>query len=1254
MNSDRTSSYIEILVRASHPELLTGLDGWLQLGLISESQVQRLSQQYLICPLPTLQVQVTPEKLLQRSLVKSAATTRGKTVENVPRVPSIARQPGLVERWFESFKNEISVRWLLFLGVFLTIVSSAVLAATQWDRFPAAGQYGILAGYTLIFAGVGRQIQRDDRLQLTAKTLQAIALLLIPVNFWAMDALVLAASPLGIIVGAIAAIGLGAIAFIFSQSLFAFSPLALGLFAAGSVLHWGWQVPIIPWISTYSLAIATAIFLRKFGKSQQQGKGFVLFVLGLLLIRGFWVESLDFTSLSLALGIGAWVLTAEGLDSESSLLSVVYQGIGGVILLFVGGIAITATIPWQAIAIGGLAIQFFYRRVSRYHRRGDITLVFVIGLIVTFLISQLLPLEMRESILTSLTNLTGYADFENVFIAIAIFSYSFLTLGVAAYFQRQNQAKLTYWTEFLALSLAGIWTGISSGDAILRSLNLSLLAIIFIGVSQQNRSIQRLLTYLAHIITLLAICSVIDSIFPTFSSAIWATILLGFTIIEWLISTIKRPLNNPYWYESCWILGFVLAGGSYFLFGSNALAENAVYEWGLLWLLIPITLTTTAKLSNAQKRKYTASYSSVALIFAQLLAIAQLETSLMSLAVAMGLMIVNVRYLKRISATGLHIAFILGFIARIAWETLDYPGLAFLSAIVLLGLWGLREGLQTLAPKYAIAAEQWGIIICSGELFSLSRVSLVQSYDFLYCAAAIVTGIAIALRSRKHPTEWTWLGIAATLEIALVQIIGVTTNNLLILIAANGILGIISLIATKILLSRNKRLSQFKTLKSLPLIYAGLGLLLRLDAFYFNAYTGLITLSFAIVAIGVSRRYSQDQILACFGLGLISAGCYELVLYQMLQTPAGNIIDAFIIFAGIAVAIATLYRILALFCQKQNLGNIFNLTPIVLIKTAHFHWLLANLILFPTIAIAATLQGFVANPFPESQLMPLMTALYGILTVYALFQSRDAHKAIWVYWGVTEIIIGWLNLRLLLPSLSNLDGVIALIFAILAFLMDYLPWETWGWPKNAWQNAASVLPLLILVIVFREYSLINTLGVALFYAWFAFDHDQLRWSYISVACVDWIILDSLDISSPLPLAAITGASLLYAAQFDPQIAKNRTARHQLRILGIGVICTTALVFHQETGIIPAAIAIATIFLGIGLQIRAFLYTGTITFVLTAFYQLIILMDRYATSKWIIGLMAGVILIAIAANFERRREQILTTLQTWFTRLQEWH
>ena len=63
--------------------------------------------------------------------------------------------------------------------------------------------------------------------------------------------------------------------------------------------------------------------------------------------------------------------------------------------------------------------------------------------------------------------------------------------------------------------------------------------------------------------------------------------------------------------------------------------------------------------------------------------------------------------------------------------------------------------------------------------------------------------------------------------------------------------------------------------------------------------------------------------------------------------------------------------------------------------------------------------------------------------------------------------------------------------------------------------------------------------------------------------------------------------------------------------------------------------------------------AVITFLLTVSYQLIILATEYRFTKWIFGLAAGVLIIAIAGNFERRREQIYTTVRNWLDKLQEW-
>jgi hypothetical protein len=130
---------------------------------------------------------------------------------------------------------------------------------------------------------------------------------------------------------------------------------------------------------------------------------------------------------------------------------------------------------------------------------------------------------------------------------------------------------------------------------------------------------------------------------------------------------------------------------------------------------------------------------------------------------------------------------------------------------------------------------------------------------------------------------------------------------------------------------------------------------------------------------------------------------------------------------------------------------------------------------------------------------------------------------------------------------------------------------------------------------------------------------------------------------------------LYIPQVDPflQQISQRDSRHNFRLLGSTVIGLTALVFYQKTGLIPALVGIVTLSLGLGTKIRAFLYVGTITFLGTGLYQLVIFNFQYSFAKWIIGLILGVLLIVLAANFEQRREQIQRVWQNYLDELERW-
>src|SRR6478672_435456 len=167
------SSKIELSVLASHPELLTGLDAWLRLGLVSPAEVEELCRQYLVCPLrdPAVDLSeiddspiapITEPKVPALSTQKAVPSSR----ESVARPTETTQTPNLIAQILHSLMAEISVVWLLFLGVFMVVVSSGVLAASQWERFPAAGQYGVLLAYTLTFWAISSWANRQQNLHL--------------------------------------------------------------------------------------------------------------------------------------------------------------------------------------------------------------------------------------------------------------------------------------------------------------------------------------------------------------------------------------------------------------------------------------------------------------------------------------------------------------------------------------------------------------------------------------------------------------------------------------------------------------------------------------------------------------------------------------------------------------------------------------------------------------------------------------------------------------------------------------------------------------------------------------------------------------------------------------------------------------------------------------------------------------------------------------------------------------------------------
>ncbi|AFY32745.1 hypothetical protein [Calothrix sp. PCC 7507] len=1309
---------IEVRLPSSHPQLLEGLDTWLRLGLISDAQVRQLCREFLTCPAalqPQRQVIVANSDFVAQLPIEALAFNSPK------KAPAKPAEPNLVAKMLQSLGAELSVRWLLFLGVFLVVVSSGVLAASQWERFPASGQYAVLLAYTLSFWGFSFWAGRQNNLTLTAQTLLIVTLLLVPVNFWAMDSFKLWQNPLDWLTVAIASPILTAITVLIYKNRLFFANFRTGKLLLVNILglsylQWGWKLfPGFPLIAVYVAMVGTTIITiyhnrhrqvnppiptenqgdRQIGIGINLPAAVIVYALLVLLVRAIFVVQIDVTQLGLAIGLCGWLMTwlaqqenssppspvtLSGAEGHPPSLSspFIWERFGSVLLLLGWLVAVT-NYPWQAIAVSGLSLWYVGDRLRRYSLNIDLAAGFLIGLQTVWLAWRCLPAGLQASAIALGTQLTQAQDEPWALLSVAYFPYIILLVTLTESWRRVQKRELAKFGELLTLSLGVVLTTISLVNPVLRSLNL-LFSTLTLAFVTQRRAYQYTTTqgrgnlaptypliYLTHITGVLTLCSIINWLLPNLTNGAWASILLALMVAEWAFS-----LRDGLWRDSAWYIGLGLAVVSFLLLWARAELAwygnvNTQYNLGVIWLITPLALTGIAS-RTAQRRRMSSFLSVLAVGLAQLLTLPLPGIRLIGLAVAAGLMLANTRYLRHIASAVITESFVLGFVGVLLWE--GVPGLPRLAlagwfvvgAIATLSLWLGRTALlrrgDELATIYADASDKWAIALSVFELLALTLHSLAvyntfTSPGFLYLIATAITLAAITYRSWQQPTNWAFYGVGWCVELLIAELLGFWGRSIVNMAIANITLGLI----TQLLGEWWRRKYQLERLPSslhiLPLIYGAFSILLRFNTF--TDWTGFCSLGVALIVIGVGRRREEFKPLLYLGIIGVSVSAYELLFYQMSLATGGAYGDALIAMSALGVGIMYAYQILS-----PWLVDYLRLTPQQLKAIAHIHWAWSSFLLL--VAISA--------PIAANRLVGLGTGIF--LIQYAIFQGRRLTGStvifgritiaeMWVYLGllgVAAIRVYWRETavgQFFDGPLMPWKGAIA---CVIAYFLYILPWENWGWSKKPWQQAAYIVPLIISYETRLQIYPITLLIVAGFYIFLAKMAGNIRFTYLSVALVNWALFrwfDSLHLTDALWYVTPIGLSILYVAQIDPQLklAENKIARHSLRLFGSSLICGWAILFHQDTALIPGIFSLIAIFAGLALRVRAFLYVGTAAFFITSIYQLIIFSLRYPFLKWIIGLLVGIVLISIAANFETRRTQITSLLRNTNNEFQEW-
>jgi hypothetical protein len=1315
--------YLEIHVRASDSNLLTGLETWLHLGLIDDLQVLRLSERYLSCPL---------------SEINRVATTT--PIETVPKISSpttsVKSKPNIINQIWQAFLDELSIRWLLFLGIFLVVISSGVLAATQWNNFPTSGQYTILWLYTIAFWGIGFWSDRQNNLQLTARTLKNLATLLIPINFWAMSSLNLINSWRGLLFIGIATISLSCLSYLQAKSLntnWWFLPLFLFL----SYLHLGWGSSNFALIAVYiGITVIICIYYRSLLYQVDDSKidrlFVILFAWLLLLVRAVFVNDY-LVHASSAIALAAWLVATIYLNKEKSAINLnsenteaaelqlttsfsskIFQVISLFILFLTWcnslliGLTNLESILWQTTVINGLTIHLFSQRLRLYWRKRDLTAIFGIGLQGLFIARELIPDAIRSRAIALAVEVSNTEYLPESVFSVTLFPYVILFVWISTWLYRREKPELALHGELVTLLLGIALTSLSLYNPTWRSLNLGLSALTLSYVAAIRQPIRVTLIYLAHCLCLLTVISTISLLPLNISHMAWGTIVLSMAVVEWLVVIWRsRPkLNRQYrrtWYDSCWYLGLLLAAISYSLFLAEIERNSAliISLWSLSWLAIPGMLTIVARTtSNIKQRKLAITLSCGALIASQILTIVNtsigygevtspslsvnFETRAINLALATALMFVNAYYLRKTRVTAIHLGFALGFIASVLGEIITGWNWLIISAIAVIGLYRLRlyflrrisasrlgyiservaRGIlgvgaeinnSKLNYKYAQAADYWAIGIAAIAIIivTLGYVDVIINNNTLLMSAGhgliacILIGTAIYYRYRQQPQPLVFYILGWIVELAVFSSVTLVGGKGIAIATANIILGLITLwwIPQLNTISWGEPAS----LVRLPILYGLLGIIWRLP--YFNTHTGLLTLGAAYIGINASSYGDRhNKTLNYFSITAISLGIYEIVVYQMTRSPGGNIADGFTILSLVAAAIAFTYRLTAWWWGKQQRESLLNLNLPTIILIAHLHWAISSILKI----IAAGIAIETTTP----RLTPISIAVSFLLGGYALIQGRDrqsqGQQDWWVYVGLVEISATIVYSRLIIEQLSIFDAWRVIFTCAIALIIYQIPWQNLGWRATPWQRTALVIPMLMTLVTAEDISYLSLLITALFYLRIAYYQRNIRWSYLSLGLINWCVIRIIwqFNTEAIWLAAILCLSILYIAQFDPDLRHNRQQRHNLRLIGSGILCLVAS-FYQDTGIIPSVISAIAILVGLGLRIRAFLFVGTIAFILTIIYQLVILVFTYSILKWIIGLLTGTVAIAVAANFESKRDRLADRIQSYVDLLRQW-
>ena len=751
-------------------------------------------------------------------------------------------------------------------------------------------------------------------------------------------------------------------------------------------------------------------------------------------------------------------------------------------------------------------------------------------------------------------------------------------------------------------------------------------------------------------------------------------------------------LHLPAWRDSAWHIGASLAALSYVLLwnssslgiGSNSESVFLMSYWGVAWLVVPLSLTFLGTWREFADRDLAIRLSIAGLAIAQILTWQSDGSQVIGLGVAFALMLVNTRRSKSLFTAFNTVGYGLLFIAFLLWQfksgsgaTAQFifwtNGMVF-SAILLymLNHWLKYRRDRRVAnldlplnQSYSQAFDIWAALLSVALLSSQTyQAALVFGFNqdsqlfinLLPSTILVVLGLIYRLwQETGRSPLWTEWAIAWSIELLTLCAIAVTNGSAIELAIANLALGFVTQLCGDWWMQRNGEDEYPRSWDVIPLIYGVMGSLLRIGSF--SGLTGLFSLSTSLIGIGIGRRASQSnpifKALTYLSMVVATFSAYELLFYQMVSSSQGGSLgDGLIILATLGCAIAYAYNIFT-----DWIVPYLRLSPKEIGISAHLHWTAS--------AIFLVLASFLS---PSVTGGAIGGGVAIALAAYAIAQGRRTD--LWIYTGLSAaigaiayfIFFAFPNPWLITNFIQPYAAAIACIIAAILYLPN---WEELGWTEQPWHNSAFALPLIFAFITQTAIAIPCLLIVGIFYLIYAKVKDQIRITYITVFLWDWVIFanlsQNLDLSTSLRFLisiCTIGFSGLYFAQVEPNLRSPHTKdlRHTLRSLisgGMGLIAFLYSFTSTSIAFSTWGLSFAFIIAGLAFRVRAYLFMGTLTFILLVITQAVTLVTQYSFLMWALGIVAGIGFILVAANFEVRRDRIMALFRNVTIELETW-